>query len=169
MAAAIHAERGVDQGCPFSPALFAILIADALAAVRDELRALDPSVGILSYLDDIYIVVSPEAAGAALAAVDRAFAPLGLTLNPDKCKWWCGQAVNVPVGLPASVARAARLPVLGAALPYVVASDIGQLDLLDYDGPLREARTPLQTYWQNLSKLRCEGLQLDAALNTRPL
>ena len=140
-----------------------------LATVRDELRALDPSVGILSYLDDIYIVITPDAAGSALAAVDRAFAPLGLTLNPDKCKWWCGQAATVPVSLPASVARAARLPVLGAALPYVVASDIGQLDLLDYDGPLREARTPLQTYWQNLSKLRCEGLQLDAALNTRPL
>ena len=136
---------------------------------RYKLRALDPSVGVLSYLDDIYIVVSPDAAGTALEAVDRAFAPLGLTLNPDKCKWWCGQAVNVPVGLPASVARAARLPVLGAALPYVVASDIGQLDLLDYNGPLREACTALQTYWQHLCKLRCEGLQLDAALNTRPL
>ena len=48
VAAAIHAQRGVDQGCPFSPALFAILIADALEAVRDELRALDPDVGILS-------------------------------------------------------------------------------------------------------------------------
>ena len=61
--------------------------------------------------------------------------------------------------------RAARLPVLGAALPYVVASDIDQLDLLDYDGSLREACTALQTYWQNLCKLRSEGLQLDAALN----
>ena len=47
----------------------------------------------------------------------------------------------------------------------MVASDIGQLDLLDYDGPLREACTALQTYWQNLCKLRSEGLQLDAALN----
>ena len=75
----------------------------------------------------------------SLAAVDRSFAPLGLTLNPDKCKWWCGQAATVPSSLPASVARAAHLPVLGAALPYVVASDIGQLDLLDYDVPLREA------------------------------
>ena len=30
VAAAIHAQRGVDQGCPFSPALFATLIAGAL-------------------------------------------------------------------------------------------------------------------------------------------
>ena len=39
VAAAIHAQRGVDQGCPFNPALFAILIADALDAVRTTLRA----------------------------------------------------------------------------------------------------------------------------------
>ena len=165
VAAAIHAERGVGQGSPFSPALFAILIADALDAVRDELRTVDPSVGVLSYLDDIYIVVAPDAAGRALEAVDRNFAPLGLTINPGKCKWWCGDAESVPVGLPASVARAARLPVLGAALPFVVASDLGELDNLDHDGPLRGACTALETYWQNLCKLRCEGLPLDVALN----
>jgi hypothetical protein len=34
------------------------------------------------------------------------------------------------------VERAVRLPVLGAALPFVVASDIDQLDLLDRAGPL---------------------------------
>ena len=34
VAAAIHAQRGVDQGCPFSPALFATLIAGALERVR---------------------------------------------------------------------------------------------------------------------------------------
>ena len=165
VAAAIHAQRGVDQGCPFSPALFAILIADALEAVRDELRALDPDVGILSYLDDIYIVISPAAAGTALASVERTFSPLGLSLNAGKCKWWCVQADVVPVGLPASVARAGRLPVLGAALPFVAASEIDQLDLLDGSGPLQKARTAFQDYWQNLCKLRCEGLPLDVALS----
>ena len=43
VAAAIHAQRGVDQGCPFSPALFATLIAGALERVRAGLRLLDES------------------------------------------------------------------------------------------------------------------------------
>ena len=37
--------------------------------------------------------------------------------------------------------------------------------ILDHDGPLRGACTALETYWQNLCKLRCEGLPLDVALN----
>ena len=64
VAAAIHAQRGVDQGCPFSPALFATLIAGALERVRAGLRLLDESAAVLSYLDDIYIVVSLSTRGA---------------------------------------------------------------------------------------------------------
>ena len=58
------AQCGVDQGCPFSPALFATLIAGALERVRAGLRLLDESAAVLSYLDDIYIVVSLSTRGA---------------------------------------------------------------------------------------------------------
>ena len=81
VAAAIHAQRGVDQGCPFSPALFATFISGALERVRAGLRFLDESAAVLSYLDDIYIVVFPEHAGRALNYVEQSFSPLGLTLN----------------------------------------------------------------------------------------
>ena len=81
VAAAIHAQRGVDRGRPFSPALFATLIAGAFERVRAGLRLLDESAAVLSYLDDIYIVVSPEHAGRALIYVEQSFSPLGLTLN----------------------------------------------------------------------------------------
>ena len=75
---AIHAQRGADQGCPCNPALFATLIAGALERVRAGLRLLDESAAVLSYLDDIYIVVSPEHAGRALIYVEQSFSPLGL-------------------------------------------------------------------------------------------
>ena len=81
VAAAIHAQRGVDRGRPFSPALFATLIAGAFERVRAGLRLLDESAAVLSYLDDIYIVVFPEHAGRALNYVEQSFSPLGLTLN----------------------------------------------------------------------------------------
>ena len=136
VAAAIHVQRGVDQGCPFSPALFATLIAGALERVRAGLRILDESAAVLSYLDEIYIVVSPEHAGRALNYVEQAFSPLSLTLNVAKCKWWCGRAGVAPTGLPATVQRAGVLPVLGSSLPYVVASELEHLDLLDADAPL---------------------------------
>ena len=72
----------------------------------------------------------------ALNYVEQAFSPLGLTLNVAKCKWWCGQAGVAPTGLPATVQRAGVLPVLGSSLPYVVASELEHLDLLDADAPL---------------------------------
>ena len=105
----------VEQGCPFSPALFATLIAGALERVRAGLRLLDESAAVLSYFNDIYIVVSPEHAGRALNYVDQAFSRLDLTLIVAKCKWWCGQAGVAPTGLPATVQRAGVLPVLASS------------------------------------------------------
>ena len=75
VAAAIHVQRGVGQGCPFSPALFATFISGALERVRAGLRFLDESAAVLSYLDDIYIVVFPEHAGRALNYVKHTFSP----------------------------------------------------------------------------------------------
>ena len=55
--------------------------------------------------------------------------------------------------------------VLGSSVPYVVASELEHLDLLDAEAPLARARDSFQAYWQNLSKLRCASLCLDTALN----
>ena len=169
VAAAIHAQRGVDQGCPFSPALFATLIAGALERVRAGPRLLDESAAVLSYFDDIYTVVSADHAGRAMNYVEQAFSLLGFTLSVAKCKWWCGQAGVAPTGLPASVQRAGVLPVLSSSLPYVVASELGHLDLLDAEAPLAQARDSFHAFWQNLCKLLCAGLCLDTALNLQEI
>ena len=44
----VQAERGVDQGCPLSPALFALAIGPALGRVAAALRRLDPGVLVLA-------------------------------------------------------------------------------------------------------------------------
>ena len=67
--------------------------------------------------------------------------------------------------MPATVQRAARVPVLGAALLYVVASDTQDLDLLDTEGPLQEAPAASQSYWRKLRKFLCAGLPLKVALS----
>ena len=110
-------------------------------------------------------LVSPEFAGRALNYVEQTFSPLSLTLNVAMCKWWCGQAGVAPTELPASVQREGVLPVLDSALPYVVASELEHLDLLDAEAPLAQARDAFHAYWPNLCKLRCAGLCLDPALN----
>ena len=69
----VRSERGVDQGCPLSPAFFACAIADALAALESHLRESDPQARVLAYLDDVHIVISASAAPAALVAAGARF------------------------------------------------------------------------------------------------
>jgi hypothetical protein len=61
----VHATTGVDQGCPLSPALFAIGIADALEVIHTRLLQLDGGARLFSYLDDIMVVVPANLADAA--------------------------------------------------------------------------------------------------------
>ena len=77
----VRAERGVDQGCPLSPALFAIALAPVLTSLQVGLRLLDPAAAVYSYLDDVYIVVDAPQAASALNLVETLTRPLGLQLN----------------------------------------------------------------------------------------
>ena len=64
---AINATAGVDQGCPLSPALFAIGLADALSNINTRLQALSPNARVFSYLDDVIVAIPSEHATAAAA------------------------------------------------------------------------------------------------------
>ena len=43
---------GLDQGCPLSPALYALTHADTMDAARAAMQAEDPDSAVVAYLDD---------------------------------------------------------------------------------------------------------------------
>ena len=77
----IRATRGVDQGCPLSPALFAIGLADALERIQGRLAAIAPSSRVFSYLDDVLVVVPGAGGEMAMTAVVEELERAGLTVN----------------------------------------------------------------------------------------
>ena len=73
VAVPVRAQQGVDQGCPLSPALFAIGIAGALEEARAQLQTLAPEARLFSYLDDVMVFVPAPFAGNAIDIVIVAF------------------------------------------------------------------------------------------------
>ena len=164
----VAASRGVDQGCPLSPGFFAVGIAPVLDALQGTLRALDPAARVVSYLDDVYVVIAPAHAEAALAAAGRAFSPAGLTLNRSKCHAWSASG-SVPAGL--RDIQVDTLKCLGSSLPFVSAAADYIADAQDVpvgsgavDGALAPALAAHEHFVRNLRELRASGLSLQNAL-----
>ena len=121
-AAPVDATRGVDQGCPLSPALYAIGTAPALETLLARLRALDPQAAVMAYLDDTYVVVAQEHAGRALALVRELFGPRGLELNLTKTKIWVPNGNTDDLDIDLSDLVASHLPCLGSSITFVTAA-----------------------------------------------
>merc|ERR1711965_740477 len=158
----VRAERGVDQGCPLSPALFALAVAPALARVAAALRELDPGALVFAYLDDVVIHVDAQHAGTASALLAAEFGPLGLILHADKTAVWSPNAA-VRQDLPASLRDrwAFHLPVLGSAIPFVRASypDAEESDPSAEASATERAVVALNDFQAALLELRSAGLK----------
>lgn len=63
--------QGLDQGCPFSPAIYCLAVRDALAATQWDMRQVDPDTTVVAYLDDTYLVGSPSAVIVGMMAFGR--------------------------------------------------------------------------------------------------
>ena len=166
---AILSTRGVDQGCPLSPALFAVGIAEPLAELAAAVRRQDPHARVISYLDDIYIVVDPQHAAAAFDRARQLFEPLGLELNRSKCTAWSAMGpLNVPEAL--ADLRVPTFKCLGSAMHFVVAAadyaeDADRVHVSPdaVTGALAPALAALAHFTQALHKLRANGLSLQHA------
>ena len=156
----VRAERGVDQGCPLSPAFFAIAIADALESVHSTLHARAPSARVFSYLDDIMVFVPAELAPGAIEVVGHALAAVGLTLEPSKTRVWSKDPAT-PL-LPAlHPLRVSTLTCLGAQVPWLESEEERVALHAPADGAQAVARAV--AFRARLSDLRRAGLRLESA------
>ena len=89
---------GVDQGCPGSPVAFAFGMRRALQRIRARVQVwFDQStdsalrgayLAILSYLDDLSLVIPPAAVERAVPIVQSELRAVGLDMNSDKSLCW---------------------------------------------------------------------------------
>ena len=176
----VTAERGVDQGCPLSPPLFAIGLAPTLEQIRAELRAVDPQAHVLSFLDDVHLVISPSAISAtmikrgrvnfdnsdavelALSRVRTLLQPLGLELRDDKQRVWSPHPQAHAV-LPGCVQLEQNFTVLGASTLWVE-DECARVDLAGEGSRLELSLAALMDFSRRLFSLREHGLPLSTAL-----
>jgi hypothetical protein len=157
--------RGVDQGCPLSPAFFALALVAPLARAESRLRVLDPQAKIFAYLDDVTYVVDKAVAGTAQEIVAEEFSRVGLELRPTKTQVWSpsGSAGLPAVLLPAVVPA---MPCLGATVQYVdAAAEAAGVEKQEArQAPLETALASLREVHTRLERAMALGLALDCAL-----
>jgi len=114
----ITATMGVDQGCPLSPALFAIGLADTLERIRGRLAGLSADCKVFSYLDDVMVVAPSGCAEQATQVVCEELQQAGLVVNAGKTAAWTRDPqVQLPPAL--QRLRVDKCRVLGALAPWL--------------------------------------------------
>ena len=90
----IHQGEGGEQGDAMMPLLYSLGQHRALQLVQDELREDE---ALLAFLDDTYLVTSPERTTTVFATLQGALlTEAGIRLNPSKTKIWNSAGVKPP-------------------------------------------------------------------------
>ena len=165
----VVAERGVDQGCPLSPALFSMAVRDKLDLLEQKVRALDPNGKVLAYLDDVYVVMEPEVAVQVLGICQELWSEVGLELNLVKTHVW---SPDPTASLPLEIPQVQSLQCLGSTVACVrsaveagAASEAAETVAVGAtNNPGTEIEEGLRAYIQNLRRLHAAGLSLQHVL-----
>lgn len=91
----VHSDKGLPQGCPASPVIFAVVLEEFLRDLLDRWGAEDKGLHIdggrlalLAFADDVYILAgTAEMAQAMLGDLRDTLRKASMTLQPDKCSW----------------------------------------------------------------------------------
>ena len=79
------------------PALFCLAVQSALAAAQGELR---DGEAVFAYLDDVYLLTTPDRCTQVLAIVSRHLQEkCGISVNQGKLQSWCPRGGPSPAGL----------------------------------------------------------------------
>ena len=145
----VQAEGG-EQGDPLMPALFALGIAPALAALQAEMHTAER---VRAFLDDVYVTSPPPRVAHLLGRLQHhLFAQAHIQLNPSKTRVWNAAGV-----------RPASLPAPAGAQPWV-----GDPELPAAECGLRVLGTPLGTPAAQLDTLTTQHGRLLARLPDVP-
>ena len=155
---------GLDQGCPLSPAFFAIAIADALADIDKFAKSLDRDAAVYAYLDDIYFFAKLAVIDQILDFTRKRLQVLGLELNLPKTRVWF--PAGAPPQLPgwADRCKVQVLPCLGSSLSFVRPRQDNADDSRDVEIGVEDCDTPakacdrLKLYVSALTGLHQQGL-----------
>ena len=131
----IHQGEGGEQGDALMPALFCLGLHDALERANANLR---PGEKLLAYLDDVYIISSPDRARAVYDNVTQEISShIGIQVNFGKTECWSPAGGPPPVGIAELDAPAPLPPVWKGNLTSehngieILGSPIGQVAYID--------------------------------------
>ena len=84
----VDQQKGLDQGCPLSPAFYALGVRPVLAATQAAMKEIDADALVPAYLDDTYLAGSLDSVERGVEILVRALRDRGLELNTTKTRIW---------------------------------------------------------------------------------
>ena len=78
----IPSQEGVHQGDPLGPVLFATTIHPILSEMQNNI----PEATLLAYLDDVFLLGSPDKVLAAFNMLKKSFSTINLSVSQTKCE-----------------------------------------------------------------------------------
>lgn len=98
----VRSERGVHQGCTLGTLLFAVTIRPIFEEIDEEIKKLDPEMGLVLFADDGLYMIFMQHAAKILQIIKEKIEPAGLQLNISKTALYAPVSEALPQQLGAT-------------------------------------------------------------------